>query len=326
VIAGCRLALLAALLTGGIGCSSGSHPGARPATASSAVPSTSASVPAVAAHPPSSGELVLPLDAYQLDEGQFEVMSEARAVLIGRCMAGLGFPFNRADAIAQVQWGTRISVEDEGEDGNLRRYSVTSPELASRYGYHLVSTVRGDDRKTPAAADLHGLGALTRQVSAALAGTDRQALAAKVAERVPAGGCLGAADRELGDSAASGTADLVSAASHSAFVASESAPPVLAAFSRWSACMLARGYHFADPNKAVASIDISSPQVPPSEIALASADVSCKQQSQVVTSWYAAERKLQLAAIARAPADFAAAKSELQRQLAHAAAVLAGSG
>jgi hypothetical protein len=266
---------------------------------------TSSAVAEPAGAPPPHDDFVLPADAYAFTVPETSRIDLARQLLAGRCMERFGYAFDANAAREVIDRGGRATVADLGYYGNERRYGVTDPAIATRYGYHLVSHVTG----TAVAVDADaapGLGRLSATMKTVLSGCAREA-----ADALSTDGVLGEADA---------VADLGGQSYRDSFAD----PAVVAAFHRWSVCMRGEGYPYRTPREAGAEFDVNSATVPPREIAAAEADAGCKQRTQLVGVWHGYEVAVQDARIKADPATFQRAKEAHDVRMKRVADVLAG--
>lgn len=100
--------------------------------------------------------------------------------------------------------------------------------------------------------------------------------------------------------------DLLNSYIHASFEASQRTPPVVEAFSAWSACMADRGLDYPTPTEASADERWTQGEGDPSteEIEVATADVACKEDASVVEVWGEAEAATQEGLIEEHPEDF----------------------
>lgn len=138
--------------------------------------------------------------------------------------------------------------------------------------------------------------------------------------RIPDGGCLGAAQREV-----EGVTDLSMPVqlSFEAWVASKSDSRVMAAFAKWSKCMVASGYQYDNPMDANNDKQWSGATASAKEIAVAVADVNCKVTTNLVGIRMAVNAAYQRMSMSQHGVELAAIKAALARQAATASAILA---
>ncbi len=243
-----------------------------------------------------STDLHLPLDTYLLSVSELDRVGQARRVLTHGCMQRLGYsfpPLTQGPPTGPSSW-------------NERRYGVADPALAARYGYGLGPR---DPASHPGRPDETGANAPTTAQLRALDGTDRTAHGVPV----PAGGCTGQANQRLAAGAPAADVDLPQQLSSESFNRSSTDPAVARADTAWSRCMKAAGYRYANP--------LDPPGDPrwkhgprAVQIATATADVHCKQQTNLVGIWFTVEAgyQRQLIATRRAALTLVAAANSAQ--------------
>lgn len=253
-------------------------------------------VPAAPATPRVSADIILPFDAYDVTPQVQRVENDAYRELVSRCAAGYGVDLAMPAA--------EVPVET-----NARRYGLFDADRARTHGY-VGTTVFLDQVR----AGEWRPSALQKYV---LTGESRP----PGAPAVPAGGCARRSEQELGLPDAT-MAD-VSAAGRSTFDQAAADPGVRAAEQRWSACLATQGLHYArtfDPSNQ----PWTQPRGSALELRTATADVRCKQTTNLVGAWLAAEAALQRRVIENDPQAFAALRSWHEARLARARAVLDG--
>ncbi|HEX3590001.1 MAG TPA: hypothetical protein VHV74_10225, partial [Pseudonocardiaceae bacterium] len=209
----------------------------------------------------------LPIQAYELSERATAQEQYIEQRLIQRCVADFGFRYLPGLSAKAVDADELISREYDS-----RRYGVSDADAVRHYGYQLPAWTAGPDATAgkPPVVEL-----------AVLMGSGTQD-----GRTIPAGGCTGQADRELAaDGITSGAqrAELVSQIREDGFERAQSDSRVLAVFARWSACMRAHGFHYANPFDAGADPRWrTSGKADPTQIAVAETDVSCKLSTHLV--------------------------------------------
>jgi hypothetical protein len=231
-----------------------------------------AASPTAAPSPPPDmhGDFVLPSDTYAFTLPEIGRIDLAKQLLIGKCMQRLGYRFDAAAARRDIAAGNHNTVTDLGWYGNPRRYGVTDPAVAARYGYHLETPSLGGGTAAP------GLGTVTGAMRRSLTGS-----------------CAPEATTALSPDGVVAESDVVADVSARSFRESMHDPAVLAAFGQWARCMGAKGYRYSAPAEACAEFDVDSPRIPAAEIAAAEADVACKQQTHLIDGWHGFEVRYQ---------------------------------
>lgn len=260
---------------------------------------------------PAHDQIALPVDAYALTVPERDRLDLARSVLAGDCMRSFGYRYDAAADKAVAARTARNHLDDFGLYENKRRYGVTDPATAARYGYHLVSAASGTAVPQDEADD-HGLGKESPAEQEVRYGTDAEGkpvLHTAAGKPIPPTGCLSAGDAPFTVQGTRGDdTEAVRALAATSFEQSQQDPAVVTARKAWSACLAAKGFTFTDP-VGNPGFDAETPAVSPAETAMASADAACKQQTHLTDVWLAAEAGFQQQWIAAHPADFRAAKS-----------------
>jgi len=253
-----------------------------------------------AAQPAGSADFALPIDSFAYTSAQNGDIVLAESMLTGACMRRFGFTYDAAADQAASRQAMQTNLANFGLYGNKRRYGVADDAAARRYGYHLPSAVDGTSVAKPSkGGPAHGLPALTPAMLTVLTGQrpDGAKAPAVNGQNVPNGGCRGQAHESLTALGTVGEIPLIGRIRADSFTRSVTDPSVTAAFKKWSACMSGKGYKYSTPRDAGADLDITTPAVPAREVAVATADVACKRDADVVRVWSAFETKYQNAQI-----------------------------
>lgn len=234
------------------------------------LPSAS-SAPLISGSVPSLGEtsnsLVLPLTPYYPSPEQFANLGTMRDELLSRCMERVGFSF-------PIIIHEPVSFGSDPGRGQFYDFGVTSLSFAARYGYHDTSvaypirTESGD--RVPQSATL----------SAAETSAERD--------------CATQVDGKTGYLNSNWNV-LVQGLGVAAWQRANADPRVLAGFRRWSSCMMAKGFDYSTPLRAVvgqlgnskAAIRWITPVASQLEIQTATADAACKQHTGLLKIWIA---------------------------------------
>ncbi|HXB49514.1 MAG TPA: hypothetical protein VNW50_17255 [Streptosporangiaceae bacterium] len=263
--------------------------------------------------PATSGQTIsLPLDSYADVAGlQQTVLAEAQALLTQKCMAARGFVYTSHATPSQEQ-----AVLQTIEYG----FGVTSLADASSYGYRQPSSAGG---QPPGGIFLGGFSsfqALKQQPPAwtiALIGFAPGARIGPVRQE----SCMTLADNEVYRPGSSQIGDPVPAIAEQASLWAQTDPRILAVSAAWSRCMAQRGYHYASPQQPA---DHNWPAQPTAaETAAAVADVTCKQQVNLINTWLAVEAAYQTALIGQDLSTLAHLQAGFQSALKRVEALLA---
>lgn len=212
--------------------------------------------------------LALPTDVYRPTAEELGLVSAAERKLVGDCMAGYGF-----------DWPAPAAERPPGNQLD-RMYGVTDPALARRYGYHVPgdgSARHGELRRSGAGRTLSP----TEQLV-----LDGGADGSYRGKAIPAGGCAGAARRQV-----TGVDDIDPTRAADAITVdmwdrSKSDQRVVDVVAAWSACMRQAGYDYPSP------VGVTDPRwsmagpVTAAEVQAAETDVRCKQSTNLVGVWF----------------------------------------
>lgn len=225
-----------------------------------------------------------PLDAFDADEEERQLLQDAVVVLTAECMAAHGFPDYPVPTEPPVEHTTTIT----------RHYGVTDAAAAARFGYHdpesvpleTVSTTWAGEAPEPSDAEYEALYGFRPGEG--------------LPTSPPTAGCLGDAAQDLyGDTRALDT--MASRLARQVSGDSLIDPRVMAALAEWSECMRSHGYDVVLPEQPVDDVRMSpDPTADPSpeEIEMATTDVACKDETDLIDRWKAAEIDLQNAVMA----------------------------
>ncbi|MGP4103449.1 hypothetical protein [Nonomuraea sp. KM90] len=256
-------------------------------------------VPAISAQ---ARELLLPLDAYVLRTLDIHTIEAAEDRLIADCMRKQGMDWTLLPA----------SAAEDPAPLNRRRYGVIEPAIAARYGYHIPPPL-------PVLARREEAWAARKELAR------RKQLAAYGKDGV--GGCWLWAHEYLERGIGPYPAALYNKYAKQAFEAGQRAPRVVAVIREWEACMKRAGHSYADPFRAAEDPAWARSSRPsPRELSVARADVRCKEQTGLVTTWAAAEKDIQNDIVADNAADFRKLKDTRERLLRAACETLRPSG
>jgi hypothetical protein len=272
-----------------------------------------------AADPPQivgEGAMSLPLDAYHLSALQSAERANEYNIVIRACMRNYGIAYQMNGMNVAARAANGFAVYDS------RRYGVTDPTAVRAYGYHLPASV------VPTNVSLQqSRPQLSRQQALVLTGSPGQkplpasafvTQTTKVGsyngKSIPQGGCVGTAARDLHMTPS--TSDdqkrnsLAANLQREDFLKTQSNPQVIAAFQAWSKCMAGHHYHYPNPIAAATNrawnMKIPATRI---EIQTATADIACKQQTNLVNIEYKVESSLQEASIKQHAAELSPLKA-----------------
>jgi hypothetical protein len=208
----------------------------------------------------SANSLVLPLTPYVASGAQMSEQETALSGLLSRCMQKSGFDYTLPVGITSHPYGA-----DPGK-GAAYDFGITSMTLAQQYGYEALNAF------FPAQAPSPPVPQLSAAEHAALARCNQSL---RVTPHIPHIPLL---------------AQTLQVQAWDATVAGKTAQTL---FKRWSACMAASGYDYANPvqaalgqpgdSKGPSQWSATSPSQ--TEIQTAVADVTCKHKTGVVQQW-----------------------------------------
>ncbi|MFC8421498.1 hypothetical protein ACFUN7_11550 [Streptomyces sp. NPDC057236] len=246
----------------------------------------------------------LPLQSYMPDEKQQQMLTDARESLLVTCMARYGFSYEPAPPMPEFGPESLTDL----------RYGIHDGKVVAQYGYKPavdMATVREQERVAMESTRL------TPAEEAVMTGGQ----ANTSAKDVPEGGCAGEAYRKLmGDLKPQST--LASDLSNTAYVKAQQDPAVKKSFSGWSACMADKGYEYGKPMDAVDDPRFATDRAGALELATAGADLACREEHQVVRTWYRAEVDLQNDLIEENAERLGTARSDLAAAVKRASRIL----
>lgn len=261
------------------------------------------SAPAPSPDPTTAPSLFLPIAKYSLSPSDELLLGRATNAVIETCMARFGLTWKATPYVTPPSG----SIQD-------RRYGVTSGADAAVNGYHLPAAAPPAHPKESPDERLALIGpeAIGRPAGSAVELSGR---------KVPLGGCQGEAQRAVdGAPGALPAAEVASRISGESYRASLADPAVQKVFAAWSACMRTRGFSYRDPISAIGSF--SDKAATAAEKKVATADVLCKQRTNLVPVWFASDARVQRTMIAPQAAVLAAILTRHHQQVARARAIL----
>ncbi|MFI6908313.1 hypothetical protein ACIBKY_44125 [Nonomuraea sp. NPDC050394] len=246
---------------------------------------------------PEGGEqarrLTLPFDAYDFSPAENMTLEVAEDLLVRDCLRARGMAWHVLPGPA----------DSESEPPHRRRYGILEPEMADVFGYHTPP-----DRPAVAARKENDLARMTQ------ASPDVR----EAAER-----CLDRARDHMSAGAPKADASFFNKTIFASFDASQRDEQVRRAFRSWSACMAGEGFRYPDPLAAITDARWETGQPTSQEIRTAQADLRCKDKTDLVAIWAAAETRIQNDVIRSHPERFQRLRAVKIHQLEVAHRVIA---
>ncbi|MBB5873599.1 hypothetical protein F4553_007033 [Allocatelliglobosispora scoriae] len=240
--------------------------------------------------------LRLPFDAYSYSLSELYTISNAEDVLTGECMRAKG-----------LAWEVVDRPTDLPDLRNRRRYGVVEMRIAERVGYHVPAGLL-----TPVA------------VEQSYDQRESSLSEAQKAAAFGAGGCGPQASQRLRPDEDAGQG-LLQRLDRGSLDDSQRDPRVAAALRSWRDCVRRLGFDYPDPFAAISDArwwadDAAGPSR--QEVAVAVADVRCKEQTSLIEAWYAAELRIQQELVERNAVELRKVGAAMQKELAAAHAIL----
>lgn len=250
-----------------------------------------------------SDSLVLPLNAYSPSRGEVASMENDVRAVAARCMKKDGFSFPTIVNPA-------VSLGGDPGRGEFYDFGVTSLAFASVHGYQ-------DDVPVPP------------RLSA------QSYLSRSSAEGIAYSKCVTAARQKSGYFGIAQYLNFYQTVGISAWQKTETSPVVVAGFKRWSACMAAKGFDYANPSQSMlgepgnsqvpTQWQVASPAGPSQrEIQVAVADVRCKESTGLLRQWIRVTAESQAVLVQKYLPQLRAGYAEFKKVLVHLQAMAAG--
>ncbi|MGW1774793.1 hypothetical protein [Streptomyces sp. NPDC002104] len=235
-----------------------------------------------------TGDLVLPIDAYDVSTDRIVQTGQALNLLRKQCLSRFGLQMKEPPATAVAQGSV-----------HSRRYGTpASLEVAQKYGFHMA---QNDPRAlTPDRMVRQPVAVI--EVARGMKEGSGEPLTTYNGMKVPEGGCSGEAQRKLADGtgARTGHAETAAAIKARSFETAKNDPRVIAAEKKWAACMAGKGYGaYRGPFDAIGDKKWSAPEATSEEIGTAVASWTCGKEANVVGIWVAVETVYQKEQIAQ---------------------------
>ncbi|TCO62841.1 hypothetical protein [Actinocrispum wychmicini] len=262
------------------------------------------------------GVAQLPLSVYSGTNAQNDILDRAVELLTQTCMRGKGFDYKVVDPASGAQ---KTLVKGD--------YGITDKAQAAVNGYrdpHVVSVDSSGKVHTPPGVTAETGPAESPDYMIALEGSATGPLSDGQG-RIKRAGCRNEALFTIHDydnTRARADLDLPGRLADEANQRAARHPEVTAAVNAWSSCMKGKGYRYSTPQEPMNTKWPDKPSA--EEIATALADISCKEQTGLVTTWVNTIVAYQRELIDRSAATLAELKKITDEQVKRAEDVLAG--
>lgn len=222
----------------------------------------------------------MPLDAYQLSTTAEVQLSLAQGLLVERCANRFGYdyPLRSGGSLVDEQ----VRIQDEL---GSRLWGISDPAAARRYGYALPPWTEGSTGGGPRLRSRRARIEWGRVMhGTSVGGGTKSSRDVVDGERVPVGGCLGQAQRDLArfhlSEAVTSAQRVAAGLADQAYIEARVSPAVTAVFKRWSACMASHGYDESSPIR----FPVSETKLPASQtdIEMAVTDIACKHKTRLL--------------------------------------------
>ncbi|WP_333733177.1 hypothetical protein [Streptomyces sp. IBSBF 3010] len=249
--------------------------------------------------------LALPLEAFMTSYADEIAVQEARDVAETACMRRYGFTDWRTEDL-----GVAPPVSDNASN-MPRRYGLSILAEAKEYGYHVPST--GTESTPPPEQEAAGAATVLRGADGS------QKVMSFKGSALPEGGCTGEVNRKIGTL----ESHVVEELSSESFLQSQQEPAVKTAMAAWSGCMKDRGYDTPTVWDTDELVGVQSQTPTDKEIAIAVADVECKQETDLIKIWFDQESAIQRQLIKKNQASLSGARQKAEKTLDVASGVTA---
>lgn len=258
----------------------------------------------------------LPVEAYLFSKDQTDQLNKAIVILRRQCMGRFGLTYQDQTVQGIFQPKSRTQF----------RYGVTDADDAASHGYKPAGSetpvVKPSPRQEDPATTMVLTG--TRDPDVKPGSAEARGGQDYNGQKVPAGGCIGEANRKLGVTGSEGLSDagIAVKVNTDSWDKSYTDSRVRAVFEKWSRCMKQKGYTYADPMRANDDPEWQRTTTATArEQQVAQADVACKQQHNVLGVWYSVDVAYQEQMIEQNAEALAEVKESIEKQLKLAAGV-----
>jgi len=232
----------------------------------------------------SADGLYLPLEQYLVKASESHVINFAHAILTKKCMTRFGFAY-------AIPSSTSALTQDSDSANMPRRYGITDAQVAATWGYELPPT---PSAQTTTANEVLSFSDAEYEVLWGHTKTSNTATISALPDgtAIPQGGCIGEANRAFAGRGSLSASNLAQQLDMQSFFQSQNDPTVVAVIGAWSRCMAGKGYSFNTPFDAMSAFAGSSTPSA-AEIRQALADIACKKQTGLLTTWDSVESRIQ---------------------------------
>lgn len=251
-----------------------------------------------------ASQITLPLDIYVPSSQEVQTLRHGVYAAIDACMAGFGFTY---DAPLWYLGESGMFPMENGRISHDLLYGLLDMAQAQRSGYH-PNLIPAEEERAQAEQDwqqeydrLFSHSHAYLNVMGAEFGGGTYA-----GRTIPEGGCFGEGQRQVQGSDIELVRLFDTLGGQSWQAASEDGR-VQAVFEKWSVCMSKAGFNYDTP--WTANNEAGGPDVTDAEIAIAVADVRCKQQTNVVGVYAAVDGAYQRVLIDKYAVELGDAKT-----------------
>ncbi|MFI9772681.1 hypothetical protein ACIHJG_38450 [Streptomyces sp. NPDC052415] len=263
----------------------------------------------------------LPLEPYMVSYADRVTIEAAENTLTSSCMKEYGF------TVTLPKPGANPPPSDN--DANIeRRYGITDRDQATQHGYDFAPILKEHvEQNMPELTDVqvevltgHTKPEKPEPPKGTKAGepyfaapVSKPARAEHNGIKLKEGGCTGWAKKQVGMNEQD--VYFVSDLNGQSLAASQDVTAVKNAVSDWSACMKKAGHDVATPWKAMEQGATQDNKPTKDTIALALADIGCKEQTNLIRLWAAEETTIQNKQIAANKAKLDGIKKDLGERI-----------
>ncbi len=254
-------------------------------------------------------QITLPLDSYTMNAQDRSTVLRAQYQQTKACMERFGF------VLDVPPWDdTNATVLDLAQPSHYRLYGLLDEEHAAREGYHVSSS------SVPAEYEYSGQ-EHSRDYYNVIAA--KPGGGTYNGQAIPPGGCIAEARRVVAEGGMTFDSTLPETLSFESWDRSNNDSRVISAFAAWSACMSESGFTYRTPMDANNDPQWSNEAASKVEIAVATADVLCKKQTNLTGIRMAADSAYQRVSLQAHAQELSAIRAGQKRELDNAVRLLA---